>query len=113
MRWGWWSVRQSRPLFQSLLAQTYLVVSGGVVVIGNAMFTLSSSYLMLAIGRWFPAFRMVHFLASARSCYRNYQTRQSHRRRGGDGFRDDSANLLGIPLGTYLSQEFSWRSPFY
>lgn len=34
-------------------------------VIGNAMFTLSSSYMMLAIG----AFRMAHFLASARSCY--------------------------------------------
>lgn len=23
------------------------------------------------------------------------------------------ANLLGIPLGTYLSQEFSWRYTFY
>lgn len=36
-------------------------------VIGNAMFTLSSSYLML-VG-WYPAFRMAHFLASERSCY--------------------------------------------
>ncbi|EEU9480289.1 TPA: MFS transporter [Escherichia coli] len=49
-------------------------------VIGNAMFTLSSSYLMLAIGR----------LVSGMTV----------------------ANLLGIPLGTYLSQEFSWRYTF-
>lgn len=29
-----------------------------------------------------------------------------------DGFRMTVANLLGIPLGTYLSQEFSWRYTF-
>lgn len=68
-------------------------------VIGNAMFTLSSSYLMLAIGRLVSGFRMVHFLASARSCYQNYQTRQSHRRRGRDGFRDDSRQFAGHSTG--------------
>ncbi len=113
MRWGWWSVRQSSHSFQPLLTQTYLVVSGGVVRHWNAMFTLSSSYLMLAIGRLVSAFRMAHFLASARSCYQKLSTRKSHRRRGGDGFRDDSRQFLGIPLGTYLSQEFSWRYTFF
>ncbi len=68
-------------------------------VIGNAMFTLSSSYLMLAIGRLVSGFRMAHFLASERSCYQNYQTRQSHRRRGRDGFRDDSRQFAGHSTG--------------
>ncbi|XPE61248.1 MFS transporter [Shigella flexneri] len=56
-------------------------------VIGNAMFTLSSSYLMLAIGRLVPAFRMAHFWRRRNSVIKNYQTRKSHRRRGGNGFR--------------------------
>ena len=56
-------------------------------VIGNAMFTLSSSYLMLAIGRLVSA---VAGMVSGMTV----------------------ANLLGIPLGTYLSQEFSWRYTF-
>ncbi|MDX1835685.1 MFS transporter [Escherichia coli] len=82
-------------------------------VIGNAMFTLSSSYLMLAIGRLVSGFPHGAFLASERSCYQNYQTRKSHRRRGGMVSGMTVANLLGIPLGTYLSQEFSWRYTFY
>lgn len=40
-------------------------------VMGNAIFTFSSSYLMLAVGRLVPAFRMAPFLASAPlSCQR-------------------------------------------
>ncbi|MDX1857891.1 MFS transporter [Escherichia coli] len=82
-------------------------------VIGNAMFTLSSSYLMLAIGRLVSGFPHGAFFGVGRSCYQNYQTRKSHRRRGGMVSGMTVANLLGIPLGTYLSQEFSWRYTFY
>lgn len=40
-------------------------------VMGNAIFTFSSSYLMLAVGELVPAFRTVPFLASAPlSCQR-------------------------------------------
>lgn len=48
-------------------------------VAGNALFMLSSSYLMLALARLlsgFPAFRTVHFLASARSFYRSSRRRE-------------------------------------
>lgn len=55
---------------------------------------------------------MAHFWRRRDRVIKNYQTRKSHRRRGGDGFRMTVANLLGIPLGTYLSQEFSWRYTF-
>lgn len=82
-------------------------------VIGNAMFTLSSSYLMLAIGRLVSGFPHGAFLASARSCYRKL----SNPAKSPPPWRMVSgmtvANLLGIPLGTYLSQEFSWRYTFY
>ncbi|MGU0043851.1 MFS transporter [Escherichia coli] len=70
-------------------------------VIGNAMFTLSSSYLMLAIGRLVSAFRMAHFLASARSCYQKLSNPEKSPPPWRGWFPDDVANLLGIPLGTY------------
>lgn len=82
-------------------------------VIGNAMFTLSSSYLMLAIGRLVSGFPHGAFLASERSCYQKL----SNPEKSPPPWRMVSgmtvANLLGIPLGTYLSQEFSWRYTFY
>ncbi len=112
MRWGWWWCAYNRAFFQSLLTQTYLVVLVALCVIGNAMFTLSSSYLISPLVGWFPASRMVHFLASAHRVIKNYQTRQSHRRRGRDGSGMTVANLLGIPLGTYLSQDLAGVTPF-
>lgn len=81
-------------------------------VIGNAMFTLSSSYLMLAIGRLVSGFPHGAFLASARSCYQKLSNPAKSPPPWQDGFRMTVANLLGIPLGTYLSQEFSWRYTF-
>lgn len=66
-------------------------------VIGNAMFTLSSSYLMLAIGRRLSAWRI--FWRRRDRVIKNYQTRKSHRRRGGDGFRDDSRQFAGHSAG--------------
>lgn len=83
-------------------------------VIGNAMFTLSSSYLMLAIGRpgiRFPAWRI--FWRWCDCIIENYQTSKVTAAVAGMVSGMTVANLLGIPLGTYLSQEFSWRYTFY
>lgn len=69
-------------------------------VIGNAMFTLSSSYLMPR--HWSAGFRLSAWCIFWRRrdrVIKNYQTRQSHRRRGRDGFRDDSRQFAGHSTG--------------
>ncbi|ELM21243.1 MFS transport protein AraJ, partial [Salmonella enterica subsp. enterica serovar Enteritidis str. SE30663] len=58
-------------------------------VMGNAIFTFSSSYLMLAVGRLVSGFPHGAFLASAPLSCQDYPPRESHRRRRGYGFRDD------------------------
>ncbi len=68
-------------------------------VIGNAMFTLSR-LLMLAIGRLVSGFpHGAFFGVGAIVLSKNYQTRKTHRRRGGDGFRDDSRQFAGHSAG--------------
>ena len=69
---------------------------------------------MLAIGRaGIRAFRMAHFLASERSCYQKLSNPEKSPPPWRGWFPGLTvANLLGIPLGTYLSQEFSWRYTF-
>lgn len=113
MHWGGGRCANHRTLFQPLLTQTYLVVSGGVVRHWqrhvHALFVLPDARHWSA-GIRLSAWRI--FWRRSDRVIKNYQTRKSHRRRGGDGFRMTVANLLGIPLGTYLSQEFSWRYTF-
>ncbi|MFO6427483.1 MFS transporter AraJ [Escherichia coli] len=82
-------------------------------VIGNAMFTLSSS--LPDACHWSPGFRLSAwriFWRRRDRVIKNYQTRK----KSPPPWRMVSgmtvANLLGIPLGTYLSQEFSWRYTF-
>ncbi len=110
---GWWSVRQSSHSFQPLLTQTYLVVSGGVVRHWqrhvHALFVLPDARHWSA-GIRLSAWRIFGVGAIVLSKLSNPE---SHRRRGGMVSGMTVANLLGIPLGTYLSQEFSWRYTFY
>lgn len=68
-------------------------------VIGNAMFTLSSSYLMLAIGRLVSGFPHGAFLASARSCYQKLSNPEKSPPPWRDGFRDDSRQFAGHSAG--------------
>lgn len=55
---------------------------------------------------------MVHFWRRRDRVIKNYQTRQSHRRRGRDGFRDDSRQFAGHSTGNVFKSEFSWRYTF-
>lgn len=55
---------------------------------------------------------MVHFWRRRDRVIENYQTRQVTAAVAGMVSGMTVANLLGIPLGTYLSQEFSWRYTF-
>ncbi len=82
-------------------------------VIGNAMFTLSSSYLMLAIGRLVSGFpHGAFFGVGAIVLSKILKPRTAAVAGMVSGMT--VANLLGIPLGTYLSQEFALGvTPFY
>lgn len=82
-------------------------------VIGNAMFTLSSSYLMLAIGRLVSGFpHGAFFGVGAIVLSKIIKPGKVTAAVAGMVSGMTVANLLGIPLGTYLSQEFSWRYTF-
>lgn len=114
MRWGGGRCANHRTLFQPLLTQTYLIVSGGVV--RHWQRHVHALFVLPDARHWSAGFRLSAWCIFWRRRDRvieNYQTRQSHRRRGGMVSGMTVANLLGIPLGTYLSQEFSWRYTFY
>lgn len=82
-------------------------------VIGNAMFTLSSSYLMLAVGRLVSGFPHGAFFGVG-AIILSKLARPGKVTAAVAGMVSGMtvANLLGIPLGTYLSHEFSWRYTF-
>nr|WP_159464158.1 MFS transporter AraJ [Scandinavium goeteborgense] len=82
-------------------------------LVGNAIFTLSSSYWMLAVGRMvsgFPhgAFFGVGAIILSKLASPGKVTSAVAGMISGMTI----ANLLGVPLGTWLSQEFSWRYTF-
>ncbi|HDJ2739813.1 TPA: MFS transporter AraJ [Salmonella bongori] len=82
-------------------------------VIGNAMFTLSSSYLMLAIGRLVSGFpHGAFFGVGAIVLSKIIRPGKVTAAVAGMVSGMTVANLVGIPFGTYLSQEFSWRYTF-
>ncbi|MEN2734685.1 MFS transporter [Escherichia coli] len=113
MRWGGGRCANHRAFSSRYSLKHILLFLVALCVIGNAMFTLSSSYLMLAIGRLVSGFPHGAFLASARSCYQKLSNpAKSPPPVAGMVSGMTVANLLGIPLGTYLSQEFSWRYTF-
>jgi DHA1 family arabinose polymer transporter-like MFS transporter len=82
-------------------------------VIGNAIFTLSSSYAMLAIGRLVSGFPHGAFFGVG-AIILSKLARPGKVTAAVAGMISGMtvANLAGIPLGTFLSQEFSWRYTF-
>ncbi|EKP3588677.1 MFS transporter AraJ, partial [Salmonella enterica] len=82
-------------------------------VTGNAMFTFSSSYLMLAIGRLVSGFpHGAFFGVGAIVLSKIIRPGKVTAAVAGMVSGMTVANLVGIPFGTYLSQEFSWRYTF-
>ncbi|EPO5274471.1 MFS transporter AraJ [Citrobacter braakii] len=82
-------------------------------VIGNAIFTLSSSYLMLAVGRLVSGFPHGAFFGVG-AIILSKLARPGKVTAAVAGMVSGMtvANLVGIPIGTWLSQEFSWRYTF-
>lgn len=82
-------------------------------IIGNAMFTLSSSWWMLALGRLVSGFPHGAFFGVG-AIILSKLARPGKVTAAVAGMISGMtvANLLGIPLGTFLSQEFSWRYTF-
>lgn len=82
-------------------------------VIGNAIFTLSSSYAMLAIGRLVSGFpHGAFFGVGAIILSKLIRPGKVTAAVAGMVAGMTVANLVGIPLGTFLSHEFSWRYTF-
>lgn len=82
-------------------------------VIGNAIFTLSSSYAMLAIGRLVSGFpHGAFFGVGAIILSKLVRPGKVTAAVAGMVAGMTVANLVGIPLGTFLSHEFSWRYTF-
>ncbi|MEG0098222.1 MAG: MFS transporter AraJ [Citrobacter sp.] len=82
-------------------------------VLGNAIFTLSSSYLMLAIGRLVSGFPHGAFFGVG-AIILTKLARPGKVTAAVAGMISGMtvANLVGIPVGTWLSQAFSWRYTF-
>lgn len=82
-------------------------------VMGNAIFTFSSSYLMLAVGRLVSGFpHGAFFGVGAIVLSKIIRPGKVTAAVAGMVSGMTVANLVGIPVGTYLSQEFSWRYTF-
>jgi DHA1 family arabinose polymer transporter-like MFS transporter len=82
-------------------------------IVGNAMFTLSSSYWMLAAGRLVSGFpHGAFFGVGAIILSKLAKPGKVTAAVAGMISGMTVANLLGVPLGTWLSQEFSWRYTF-
>lgn len=85
----------------------------GLCLIGNALFTLSSSYWMLAAGRLVSGFpHGAFFGVGAIILSKLAKPGKVTSAVAGMISGMTVANLLGVPLGTWLSQEFSWRYTF-
>ncbi|MDM2824330.1 MFS transporter AraJ [Citrobacter sp. Cpo089] len=82
-------------------------------VIGNTIFTLSSSYFMLAVGRLVSGFPHGAFFGVG-AIILSKLARPGKVTAAVAGMISGMtvANLVGIPFGTWLSQEFSWRYTF-
>lgn len=82
-------------------------------LVGNAIFTLSSSYWMLAVGRMVSGFpHGAFFGVGAIILSKLASPGKVTSAVAGMISGMTVANLLGVPLGTWLSQEFSWRYTF-
>ena len=82
-------------------------------VIGNAIFTLSSSYSMLALGRLISGFpHGAFFGVGAIVLSKIAPPGKVTAAVAGMIAGMTVANLLGVPAGTWLGHQFSWRDTF-
>ncbi|MDU4349867.1 MAG: MFS transporter, partial [Klebsiella michiganensis] len=82
-------------------------------VIGNAIFTLSSSYSMLALGRLISGFpHGAFFGVGAIVLSKIAPPGKVTAAVAGMIAGMTVANLLGVPAGTWLGHQFSWRYTF-
>jgi len=82
-------------------------------VVGNAMFTFSSAYWMLILGRLISGFpHGAIFGVGAIILSKIAPTGKVTMAVAGMIAGMTVANLIGIPLGTWLGHEFSWRYTF-
>lgn len=90
-----------------------LIFLVAMCLVGNAMFTLSSSYWMLAAGRMVSGFpHGAFFGVGAIILSKLASPGKVTSAVAGMVSGMTLANLLGVPLGTWLSQEFSWLYTF-
>ncbi|BCU56776.1 MFS transporter AraJ [Enterobacter kobei] len=81
---------------------------------GNVIFTLSSSYVMLAVGRLVSGFpHGAFFGVGAIILTKVAQPGRVTAAVAGMISGMTIANLIGVPIGTWLSHEFSWRYTFW
>lgn len=93
--------------------KTQLLFLVALCVLGNAIFTLSSSYPMLVVGRLVSGFpHGAFFGVGAILLTKVARPGKVTAAVAGMVSGMTLANLIGIPLGTWLSHEFSWRAPF-
>ena len=90
--------------------QLFLVA---LCAVGNAIFTFSSSYTMLMVGRLISGFpHGAFFGVGAIMLTKVIRPGKVTAAVAGMVSGMTLANLIGIPLGTLLSHEFSWRATF-
>ncbi|MGD8162751.1 MFS transporter AraJ [Pantoea sp. FN0307] len=93
--------------------KTILLFLAALCITGNAIFTFSSSYTMLIIARLISGFpHGAFFGVGAIILTRVIRPGKVTAAVAGMVSGMTLANLIGIPLGTLLSHEFSWRSTF-
>lgn len=101
-------------LFSSRFSlKTILLFLVALCIIGNAIFTFSSSYSMLIAGRLVSGFpHGAFFGVGAIILTKVIRPGKVTAAVAGMVSGMTLANLIGIPLGTFLSQEYSWRATF-
>lgn len=101
-------------LFSSRFSlKTILLFLVALCIIGNAIFTFSSSYPMLIAGRLVSGFpHGAFFGVGAIILTKVIRPGKVTAAVAGMVSGMTLANLIGIPLGTFLSQEYSWRATF-
>lgn len=90
-----------------------MIFLAALCIIGNAVFGLASSYPMLIIARLISGFpHGAFFGVGAIILTKVISPGKVTAAVAGMVSGMTLANLIGIPLGTFLSHEFSWRSTF-
>lgn len=102
-------------LFSSKFSlKTILLFLVALCVAGNAIFTFSTSYTMLAIGRLVSGFpHGAFFGVGAIILSKIAPPGKVTLAVAGMIAGMTVANLLGVPLGTWLGHEYSWRYTFF